>query len=87
MGVRDLSELEVRVASVLALGGELRKKIINIAATRSPAAVYGLAEAILRTHGFVSREAESIAKACRWLAIIRRDYGQAEFDRITAEQK
>ena len=81
---RPLSELEARAFPVLRLSPELRQKFVEIARTKSPSAAFGLAEATARLHGFSPIEALGIAKATRWLAVVRRDYGQAEFDRITA---
>jgi hypothetical protein len=81
---RPIDELQARALPVLRLEGELRKKLINIAAQKSPSAAFDLAGATARLHGFSSSEALGIAKATRWLTVVRRDYGQAEFDRITA---
>ena len=81
---RPIGELKVRAMSVLSLSPELRERFVEIARTKSPSAAFGLAEATAWLHGFIPMEALAIAKATRWLAVVRRDYGQAEFDRITA---
>jgi hypothetical protein len=77
---RSLDELRVRASGVFQLGGELRKKLIAFAVNQSPTGAYQLAQATLINHGFVAKEAEAYAKSVRWLAVIRRDYGQTEFD-------
>lgn len=77
---RLLGELEVRAVFVLQLPDDLRKEFVEIAATKSPSAAFDLASRLAAINGVDSLAA---AKAARWLAVIRRDYGQAEFDRIT----
>ena len=82
---RPLGELEARAFPALQLEGEVRKKLVRVAKEKSPSAAFGLAKVIAQNHGFAPVESESIARATRWLAVIRRDYGQKDFDRIVAE--
>ncbi len=82
---RSLDELEARANLVFSLGGELRRKIINLARERSPSATFGLAEAVLVNSGYVAREAEELAKAARWLAVIKRDYPES-FESVVAKE-
>ncbi|MFH1401477.1 MAG: hypothetical protein ABIG40_00735 [Parcubacteria group bacterium] len=79
---RLLGELKMRASQVLELEGEFRKKLINIAATKNPASVYGLAQATSVNHGHTFTEADELARAARWLAIIRRDYGEQKFKKV-----
>jgi hypothetical protein len=61
----------------------VRKKFIEIAATQMPSSAFDDAtrEAVLSDISSVAA-----AKATRWLAVIRRDYGQKVFDQIVAER-
>jgi len=79
---RPLSELEVRAQTVKKTGGNNFTFLVKIAETRSPSAIYDLAVAWLTNCGLTRDEADEIAKATRWLAMIRRDYGEAEFRRV-----
>lgn len=80
---RPIGELEVRAAYVLRLSNELRDKFVEIAATKSPSAAFSLAAQLAAIKGVEPRAA---AKATRWLAVIRRDYGQEEFKWIVKSQ-
>jgi len=80
---RSLSELETRVIVLENVEGNNLRYIISIASTNSPSSVFSLASMWLTNCGFAQKEADEIAKAARWLAIIRRDYGPREFERIT----
>lgn len=76
---RPLSELKVRAMYVLQLPDNLRKEFVEIAAQKSPSAAFDLATQLATLHGVNSLAA---AKATRWLAVIKRDFGQVEFERI-----
>lgn len=86
---RPIGELEVRVMPVLLLlekDQELKRKLIEFAKEKSPSAVFPLAQTLARLAGKSQFEALALAKATRWLAIILRDYGKAEFERIVKSQ-
>ena len=86
---RPLCELEEWSAPLLELDEcreNNRKEFIKIAATESPTKTHDLVEAKAINYGLDYPLANKIARAARWLAIIRRDYGQEEFDRITGKR-
>jgi len=62
---------------------EIKKTLVEIAAIESPSSAIDRAReaAIL-----LDIPTESAGKATRWLAMIRRDYGQEAFDQIIAER-
>ena len=64
--MRSLEELKVR--SALARDNP---ELVRIAAGSSPTAAFQLALAKTRDY--------ELAKSCRWLAVIRRDYGEEVF--------
>ena len=66
---RSLEELKARAEPALH-----RKDLVEIAAKHSPSASHLVA--MKRTQD------ERLAKACRWLSVIRRDYGEKTFARI-----
>lgn len=77
---RPLSELEARVLDGLRkVGGNNLEYLINITSTKSPSAIYDLASMWLTNRGFTGEEVDGIAKSARWLAMIRRDYGEEAF--------
>lgn len=78
---RPLDWLRVRVRPVLDLeeGHQLKVKLIRIAQRYSPTTAAGLAKEEAINRKFTGAEAEALEKATRWLAVIRRDYGQNEF--------
>jgi len=80
---KSLDELEVKVRPVLKLRGELRKKVVDIARKEKPYPTRGSTGEIAINHGYTFREAEELADANRFLAIIKRDHG-ADFERIAA---
>ena len=81
---RTLDELEVRAALPLSrVSQELREKCVEIAQEKSPSAAFNLAAQAAFLSGLSQIDAIGVAKATRWLAVVRRDYGQVEFQRIT----
>ena len=84
---RPLGELEVRAALALSrVSQELREKCVEIARDKSPSAAFDLASRVAMLAGMSQIEALGIAKATRWLAMIRRDHGQEVFDRTVAKK-
>ena len=82
---RTIDELEVRATLPLSrVSQELREKCVKIAREKSPSAAFALAGQTAFLSGLNQIEALGIAKATRWLAVVRRDYGQVEFQEITA---
>lgn len=82
---RPLSELEARVAGLKRIGGALLLSVVDIAVNRLPSAVYPLVFGKLLNCGFVRDEADMVAKAARWLSVIRRDYDEEAFKKVVAE--
>lgn len=77
---RSLSELQARALKGFEkVGGNNLEYLIDIASNRSPSAVYGLSAMRLTNCGYTTAEADEIAKAVRWLAMIRRDHGEEAF--------
>ncbi len=86
VGKRPLCELEAWSVPLLEVdkGREKnRREFIEIAASQSPAKTYSLVETKAINYGLGYQLARRIAQSARWLAIILRDYGQVEFDRVT----
>jgi len=80
---RPLSELEVRATLALfRISQELREKCVEIARQKSPSAAFDLAARAAILDGMSQIEALGIAKATRWLAVIRRDYGGGKFEKV-----
>lgn len=71
---RSLEELKARAEQALE-----RKDLVEIAAKHSPSASHLVA--MKRTKD------ENLAKACRWLAVIRRDYGEEAFAKFVSNHK
>ena len=80
---RPLSELEVRATLPLTrISQELREKCVEIARQKSPSAAFELASQAAFLSGLNQVEALGVAKATRWLAVVRRDYGMEEFEKM-----
>jgi len=84
MSDRSLSELKLRAIFVLRLSDDVRKEFIGIARMKSPSAGFDLALIAAQMHGIVGMEAIAVAKATRWLAMIRRDHGDQVFEQVIA---
>ena len=78
--MRQLDELRLRAAPLAQLPKEFRDQCIELAQTKSPSAVFELAQRAAILAGFNQMEALGVAKATRWLTVIRRDYGQKAFE-------
>jgi len=80
--MRSLEELRIRATEPLkSVGKRLRSRCVEIARTKSPSAAFDLSLQAARMVGCEQQKADNVAKATRWLAIIRRDYGQDAFDK------
>lgn len=77
--MRPLAELQLRAAVLAHVSDELRKECICIAREKSPSSAFDLASIAARKHGVGGMQAIGVAKATRWLAVIRRDCGDQEF--------
>jgi hypothetical protein len=84
--MRPLDELEVRATLPLSRVPEkLREKCVEIARAKSPSAAFDLGYQAAFLAGLNQREALEIAKATRWLSVIRRDYGQEKFEEMVSK--
>lgn len=81
---RSFKELRFRAVFVLRLSDEVRKEFIGIAREKSPSAAFDLALIAAQVRGITGLEAIAVAKATRWLAMIRRDHGVQVFEQVVA---
>ena len=81
---RPLHELELRAGILKGVSDELRKQCVTIARDKSPSASINLARLAATQHGVSAMDAHAVAKATRWLAVIRRDYGENVFNESVA---
>lgn len=81
---RPLSELKLRAVFVLRLTDSARTEFVQIARTKSPSAAFDLAQVAAQVHGIAGMEAIAVAKATRWLAMIRRDHGDQVYEQVVA---
>lgn len=80
---RPLPELENRaIMPLIRVSQELREECAQIARDKSPSASFRLATFAARLAGFGEMDALGIAKATRWLSVIRRDYGLEKFEGV-----
>ena len=80
---RPLPELELRAALPLSRASqELRGKCVEIARVKQPSSAYDLGYQAALLTGLGQMQAIGIAKATRWLALVRRDYGIIKFDEL-----
>lgn len=71
----------MRLSPLLYISRELQEELVEIARESSPTAARRLAYYhAWAVFGLDREEAASLAKATRWLAVIRRDYGDEAFD-------
>jgi hypothetical protein len=82
--MRTLPELIARSSAVLTMKGEIRKKLIEVAKTKSPSAAYDIAFLMAHNTGHVGADKVAIAKATRWLAIIKKNY-EDDFEKVVEE--
>ena len=76
---RPLSELVLRASVLARVSSELRASCIEIARECAPSSAFDLARQAASIAGLGQLEALGVAKATRWLAMIRRDYGLGSF--------
>lgn len=81
---RPLAELRLRASSLTQLSQELREQCVEIAREKSPSAAFNLGSRAAFVAGLSQIEALGVAKATRWLAMIRRDYGREAFGETAA---
>ncbi len=77
---RPLHELQLRAGVLAQVPEALRMECIGIARDKSPSAAFDLASIAAHKHGIGGMQATGVAKATRWLAMIRRDYGEDIFN-------
>ena len=77
---RPLHELQLRAGVLTQVSGEFQQELINIAREKSPSSAFDLASIAARTHGLDGMQTIGIAKATRWLAVIRRGHGDNHFN-------
>jgi hypothetical protein len=81
---RELDDLRRRAATILELSDEgLRDQFIEIARDESPTQSYERAFDLACDH-FDPRVSREFAKAARFLAMIRRDYGDEQFEEVVS---
>ncbi len=81
---RTLFELQLRAGILSSVSEELREQCLSIARDKSPSASFDLATIAATQHGVRGMDAIAVAKATRWLAVIRRDHGEATFNEAVA---
>ena len=80
---RPLSELENRaIVPLVYVSQELRDECVQIARDKSPSASFDAAIRVARLAGFGEWDAIGIAKATRWLSVIRCDHGLEKFEGV-----
>ena len=77
---RSLAELQLRAGVLAQVQDGLREECIGIAREKSPSSAFNLASIAARKHGYGGMELLAVAKATRWLAVIRRDHGEDIFN-------
>lgn len=77
---RPLAELQLRAGVLARAPDALRKECIEIARQKSPSAAFDHASLAALRHGMGGMEQLGVAKATRWLAVIRRDHGDDIFE-------
>ncbi len=81
---RELDDLRRRAATILELSDDsLRDQFIEIAQEETPTQSYERAFNLACDH-FDPRVSQEFAKAARFLAVIRRDYGDDRFDEVVS---
>ena len=81
---RPLFELQLRAGVLVQVSAALREECVSIARVKAPSSAFGLASIAARKHGVEGMNAIGIAKATRWLSVIRRDHGDIIFNEVVA---
>jgi hypothetical protein len=81
---RPLHELELRAGVLKSVSDALREQCITIARDTSPSASINLARLAATQQGVLGMDAIAVAKATRWLSVIRRDHGEQVFTEVVA---
>lgn len=76
---RPLEEIKLRAGRLAVVSNALREECVAIASRESPTGAFKDAIVAARKHGIDGMEALGVAKATRWLAVIRRDHGDNIF--------
>lgn len=79
---RPLEEIAWRATMLKYASLELRATCINLARSFSPSGAFDRATFAASAAGLATMDTLAVAKATRWLAVIRRDYGKETFERI-----
>ena len=61
---------------------ELRDQCVGIARTHAPSSAFNLGARAALLSGFGQMGQIGVAKATRWLAVVRRDYGAEAFEEL-----
>lgn len=77
---RPLHELGLRAGVLKSVSEELRTQCLAIARDKSPSASINLACLTASQHDVMGMDAIAVAKATRWLSVIRRDHGEQVFN-------
>lgn len=77
---RPLHELQLRAGVLAQVQGGLREECISIARDKSPSSAFNLASIAARKRSVDGIQTLGVAKATRWLAVIRRDHGEDIFN-------
>ena len=77
---RTLEEIKFRAGRLSVVSDALREGCVAIARRCSAQRSFKDAVRAAQLHGIGGMEAIGIAKATRWLAVIRRDHGDEEFN-------
>lgn len=79
---RPLEEICFRAGRLSVVSDALRKECIAIAARELPSGAFKDAIVAAQKHRIGGMEALGVAKATRWLAVIRRDHGETIFNEV-----
>ena len=80
----ELSKLKAR--SKKALGSRWQKELVGVARGMTPNGAYNAARDLMYVKTGDFKLAEKLAKSCRFLAIILRDYGPDTFEALVSSQ-
>ena len=81
-GKRTQDFLKMKSSMVLKADDEHRQKFIEIARNETPTQAYEIAKFYADKAEDIFPQAEEYAKSCRFLAILKRDYGKESFDEV-----